>query len=100
MAVIRACRDVLLSADAPVTMLERAVRCLAKTREAVIATGQPGGTVVSRDGGDVRWWNRPAIGPLLSSPARPGLTNEKQRWIPAAFAYAPAPSRESSTEQR
>lgn len=51
--IIRAYRDVLLGADAPVTMAERAVRCLAKTREAVTATGQPGGTVVTRDGGDV-----------------------------------------------
>ncbi|TDD40592.1 DEAD/DEAH box helicase [Actinomadura sp. KC06] len=80
-ALTRACREVLLGADPPVTMTERAVRYLAKTRDAATPTVHPGGTVIARDGDDVRWWNwagyraNAALTATLS-----GLTDEKQRF--------------------
>lgn len=55
-ALTRAARDVLLGADPPVTLTGRATRVLADIREAELATVHPGGTVIARDGQDVRWW--------------------------------------------
>lgn len=80
-ALTRACRDVLLGTDPPVTMTERAVRYLAKTREAATFTVHPGGTVITRDGDDVRWWNwagYKANAVLTATLA--GLTDERQRF--------------------
>ncbi|GGQ26498.1 hypothetical protein GCM10010187_48800 [Actinomadura coerulea] len=46
-----------MGAGRPVAMTERAVRYLAKMREGATATGHLGGTVITRNGDDVRWWN-------------------------------------------
>ncbi|MEU9841706.1 DEAD/DEAH box helicase [Actinomadura sp. NPDC048032] len=80
-ALTRACRDVLLGADPPVTMTERAVRYLAKTREAATSTVHPGGTVIARDGDDVRWWNWAGYrANAVLTATLSGLTDEKQRF--------------------
>ncbi|WP_433339254.1 hypothetical protein [Spirillospora sp. CA-294931] len=55
-ALSHACRDVLLGADPPVHLTRRAVVHLAKAREASLPTVHPGGTVILRDGSDLRWW--------------------------------------------
>lgn len=80
-ALTRACRDVLLGADPPVIMTERAVRYLAKTREAATSTVHPGGTVINRDGDDVRWWNWAGYrANAVLTATLSGLTDEKQRF--------------------
>ncbi|GEL17283.1 DEAD/DEAH box helicase [Pseudonocardia asaccharolytica] len=52
----RAAREVLLGADPPVALTKRAVRALGQIRDEQIATVHPGGTVILRHGGEVRWW--------------------------------------------
>jgi ATP-dependent Lhr-like helicase len=52
----RAVRDVLLGADAPVLLTDRARRVLAEVRDLRRGTVHPAGTMISRDGDDVRWW--------------------------------------------
>ncbi|GAA4227755.1 DEAD/DEAH box helicase [Actinomadura meridiana] len=80
-ALARACRDVLLGADPPVGMTERAVRHLARTREAATSTVHPGGTVISRDGDDVRWWNWAGYkANAVLTATLSGLTDENQRF--------------------
>ncbi|TYK44607.1 DEAD/DEAH box helicase [Actinomadura decatromicini] len=80
-ALTRACRDVLLGADPPVAMTERAVRYLAKTRDAATRTVHPGGTVITREGDDVRWWNWGGYrANAVLTATLSGLTDEKQRF--------------------
>jgi ATP-dependent helicase Lhr and Lhr-like helicase len=55
-ALARALREVLLGADPPVALTQRAKRVLAQVREEHVAAVHPGGTVIVRDGEDVRWW--------------------------------------------
>jgi ATP-dependent helicase Lhr and Lhr-like helicase len=55
-ALSRACREVLLGADPPVALTQRAKRILAEVRESDVATVHPGGTVITCSGEDVRWW--------------------------------------------
>jgi ATP-dependent helicase Lhr and Lhr-like helicase len=55
-ALARATREVLLGADPPVAMTQRAKRILAEVREKHVPTVHPGGTVIVRDGADIRWW--------------------------------------------
>lgn len=56
-ALTRAMRDVLLGADPPVPLTRRAEACLAGWREQEAPElVHPGGTLVSRQDGDVRWW--------------------------------------------
>jgi ATP-dependent Lhr-like helicase len=52
----RAARDVLLGADPPVALTQRAKRILAEVRDEHISAVHPAGTVITRDGEDVRWW--------------------------------------------
>ena len=52
----RAARDVLLGADPPVALTQRAKRILAEVRDEHVPTMHPGGTVIVRAGDDVRWW--------------------------------------------
>ncbi|MGH3303970.1 MAG: helicase-related protein, partial [Streptosporangiaceae bacterium] len=52
----RAVRSVLLGADPPVPLTERAQRVLAEIRDDKMASVHPGGTVIARSGDDVRWW--------------------------------------------
>jgi ATP-dependent Lhr-like helicase len=56
-ALSRGIRDVLLGADPPVRLTDRAEARLAAARDAAINMVHPGGTVISRgSGADVRWW--------------------------------------------
>jgi len=55
-ALSRAVRDVLLGADPPVQLTHRAQRVLAEVREDERNAVHPAGTVISREGEDVRWW--------------------------------------------
>ena len=52
----RAARAVLLGADPPVALTQRAKRLLAEVRDEHLPTVHPGGTVIVRAGEDVRWW--------------------------------------------
>ena len=55
-ALARAARDVLLGADPPVAMTQRAKRILAEIRDEHVATVHPRGSVITRSGEDIRWW--------------------------------------------
>ena len=55
-ALSRAARNVLLGADPPVAMTQRAKRILAEVREEQISAVHPAGNVITRAGEDVRWW--------------------------------------------
>ncbi|HET8643571.1 MAG TPA: DEAD/DEAH box helicase, partial [Pseudonocardiaceae bacterium] len=55
-ALTRAVRDVMLGADPPVTMTERATSRLAKVRDQRLGSVHPGGTVIARSDTDVTWW--------------------------------------------
>ena len=48
-ALARAVREVLLGADPPVALTQRAKRILAEVRDEHVATVHPGGTVIGRD---------------------------------------------------
>ncbi len=75
----RAMRDVVLGADSPVRLTQRARRGLEKIRGEYGDLVHAGGTVVVREGGDVIWWTwaghranatlRATLGPL-SDPAQ------------------------------
>jgi len=54
--MMRAMRDVLLGTDPAVRLTQRAVGRLAELRETATPLVHPGGTVVARDGDDLRWW--------------------------------------------
>ncbi|ROO83038.1 ATP-dependent Lhr-like helicase [Actinocorallia herbida] len=55
-ALTRACREVLLGADPPVSLTRRATAHLAEAREDALPTVHPGGTVVRRTDHDLRWY--------------------------------------------
>lgn len=56
-ALTRAMRDVLLGADPPVSLTRRAEVCLQEWRdEDAPHLVHPSGTLVARQGSDVRWW--------------------------------------------
>jgi ATP-dependent helicase Lhr and Lhr-like helicase len=55
-ALSRAAREVLLGADPPVALTQRAKRILGEVRESNVATVHPGGTVITSSGEDLRWW--------------------------------------------
>jgi ATP-dependent helicase Lhr and Lhr-like helicase len=55
-ALARAARDVLLGADPPVKLSQRAQRALAELRDDASGRVHPGGTLIGRKGVDVRWW--------------------------------------------
>ena len=52
----RSVREVLLGADPPVALTQRAKRFFTEIRDEQVATVHPGGTVIARSGDDVRWW--------------------------------------------
>ncbi|WP_123827081.1 hypothetical protein [Micromonospora globispora] len=55
--MVRAMREVLLGADPPVSLTQRAVARLAQLRDEATSWAHPGGTVIVRDReGEVRWW--------------------------------------------
>lgn len=56
-ALARAAREVLLGADPPVALTQRATTALAEARSDRLSCVHPGGTIITRSGGrDVRWW--------------------------------------------
>lgn len=56
-ALTRAMRDVLLGADPPVALTRRAEVCLQEWRvDEAPRMVHPGGTLVARQGNDIRWW--------------------------------------------
>ena len=55
-ALSRAAREVLLGADPPVALTQRAKRILAEVRDEHLSAVHPAGTVITRAGEDVRWW--------------------------------------------
>lgn len=71
----------MLGADPLVTMTEQAVRYLAETREAATSTVHPGGSVITRDGDDVRWLNWACCrAVVVPSATFSGLTDARQRF--------------------
>lgn len=55
-ALSRAAREVLLGADPPVALTQRATRILREVREEHLDAVHPGGTAITRAGDDFRWW--------------------------------------------
>jgi ATP-dependent Lhr-like helicase len=55
-SLTRAARDVLLGSDPPVALTARAARVLGEIRDAEQDSVHRVGTVVTREGHDVRWW--------------------------------------------
>lgn len=49
-------RDVVLGADPPALLTERAIAALDQVREEYADLVRAGGTVVAREDGDLRWW--------------------------------------------
>jgi len=77
-ALTRAMREVLLGADPPVSLTRRAESCLHDWREKEAPRlVHPGGTLVARQGDDVRWWTwagyraNATLGATLASIADP-----------------------------
>ncbi|MGW0436766.1 DEAD/DEAH box helicase [Micromonospora sp. NPDC003197] len=55
--MVRAMRELLLGADPPVRLTQRAARRLAEMRDGGTSVVHPGGTMVTRSGpDDLRWW--------------------------------------------
>nr|WP_197972776.1 MULTISPECIES: DEAD/DEAH box helicase [Streptomyces] len=55
--VTRAVREVLLGADSPVALTQRATTVLKEARDVFLEKVHPGGTLIVRDeGGQLRWW--------------------------------------------
>jgi ATP-dependent helicase Lhr and Lhr-like helicase len=82
----RAARDVLLGADPPVTLTQRAKRILAEVRGEHLPAVHPGGTVITQMGEDVHWWtwagyraNATLVATLSD------LTDSKQRFDDASI---------------
>jgi ATP-dependent helicase Lhr and Lhr-like helicase len=85
-ALSRACRDVLLGAEPPVRLTRRAVTHLAEAREASLSTVHPGGTVILRDGSDLRWWTFSGYrANAVLTATLAGVTDEAQRFDDAAI---------------
>jgi ATP-dependent Lhr-like helicase len=82
----RAAREVLLGADPPVALTQRAKRLLAEVRDEHLPTVHPGGTVITRTGTDLRWWTwagyraNATLATTLSS-----LSDEVQRFDDASI---------------
>jgi len=55
-AIARSMRDVLLGADVPVSLTQRAAGVLAGLRSDAIGRVHGGGMVISRGDSDLRWW--------------------------------------------
>jgi ATP-dependent Lhr-like helicase len=80
-ALVGAMREVLLGAQPPVSLTQRAAKYLGHAREVAIETVHPGGSVITRTGHDVRWWTWAgwkANATLTATLA--GITDETQRF--------------------
>ena len=86
LALTRAARDVLLGAEPPVARTQRAQHALAEVRDEHVPVVHPGGTVITREGEDVRWWTwagyraNATLAATLSE-----LTDSNQRFDDAAI---------------
>ena len=79
-AMARGARDVLLGADPPVQLTQRARRVLNEVRDEHGVTAHPAGTVISRRGNDIRWWTWAGYRANATLAATLGsLADEKQR---------------------
>lgn len=77
----RAAREVLLGEDPPVKLTQRATRVMAELREDRLGWVHPGGTVISRQGLDVRWWTWAGFRANATLAATLGpVADEKQRF--------------------
>ncbi|WP_176731837.1 hypothetical protein [Micromonospora rhizosphaerae] len=89
-------REVLLGADPPVSLTQRAVTRLAKLREEATSWVHPGGTVIVRDReGEVRWWTWAAFRANATLVATLGeLADPTQRYDDASIRLRPDLDRE------
>ncbi|MCA1186178.1 MULTISPECIES: DEAD/DEAH box helicase [unclassified Saccharopolyspora] len=77
----RAAREVLLGADPPVGLTQRATSALAGLREKRSSVVAEDATVISRDGDDVRWWSWAGFRTNATLAASlTGLTDEHTRF--------------------
>ncbi|WP_329045572.1 DEAD/DEAH box helicase [Amycolatopsis sp. NBC_01488] len=77
----RAAREVLLGEDPTVHLTQRATRVMAELREDRLSSVHPGGTVISQQGLDVRWWTWAGFRANATLAATMGhLVDEKQRF--------------------
>lgn len=80
-ALTRAVREVLLGAEPPVKLTQRADQNLAVARDNNTDTVHPGGSVITRHGEDVRWWTWAGYRANATLTAiLAGLTDEHQRF--------------------
>ncbi|MFB9688206.1 DEAD/DEAH box helicase [Amycolatopsis plumensis] len=80
-ALAQAARDVLLGSDPGVELTQRARRVLADLRDDRYGGVHPAGTVVTREGTDVRWWTWAGFrGNATLAATLSGLVDEKQRF--------------------
>ena len=77
-ALARAAREVLLGADPPVALTQRAKRILAEVRDEHLSAVHPAGTVITRAGEDVRWWTWAGL-PRQRHPRRDLVPPDRQR---------------------
>ena len=77
-ALSRAAREVLLGADPPVALTQRAKRILAEVRDEHLSAVHPAGTVITRAGEDVRWWTWAGL-PRQRHPRRDLVPPDRQR---------------------
>jgi ATP-dependent Lhr-like helicase len=75
-ALCRAAREVLLGADPPVRLTHRATARLSQLRENAVTTVHPGGTLITREDRDVRWWTWAGY---RANATLSGLTDQSQR---------------------
>ncbi len=81
----RAARDVLLGEDPPVALTDRAARVLAEARDDRRGQVHPAGTVISRQGVEVRWWTWAGFRANATLAATlGGIADEKQRFDDAS----------------
>ncbi|MFV2102972.1 DEAD/DEAH box helicase [Micromonospora sp. LOL_024] len=90
-ALVRSMRDVLLGADPPVRLTQRALDRLGKLRAEASFRVHPAGTVVARDGeGEVRWWTWAGFRANATLVATLGeLANPTQRFDDSAIRLRP-----------
>ncbi|GIJ25130.1 ATP-dependent helicase [Micromonospora qiuiae] len=89
--MVRAMRDVLLGADPPVRLTQRASTRLGMLREEAASQVHPGGTLIVRDReGDVRWWTWAGFRANATLVATLGdLADSTQRYDDASIRLRP-----------
>ena len=83
-ALARSVREVLLGAQPPVRLTQRAISHLAQARDESIDTVHPAGSTITRTVEDVRWWTWGGFKANATLTATlTGLTDERQRFTDA-----------------